>query len=177
MTVGNVDVRVPVLESPGSLGGLVTAPAPKVLPDRPGVELAPGYSDAVAIKGRIDQVGKPEVKRTKLRTQVTCDGDAYYSCPAAGIKFRGAPKQGNKGRGVVIAIGSDIRIPAGDPQEIRLPLTGKAIKVFQHRKVTKRKNGHKHVIIKKGLKKLRAEVFIDGESAGFTTIKRTGKVG
>ncbi len=177
VSIGNIDVRVPVLESPGSLGGLVTAPAPRVLPDRPGVELAPGYSDAVAIKGRIDQVGKPEVKRNKLRTQVTCDGDAYYSCPAAGIKFRGAPKKGSRGKGVVIAIGSDIDLPAGDPQEIRLPLTGKAIKVFQHRKITRRKHGHKHVIIKKGLKKLRAEVFIDGESAGFTTIRRTGKVG
>ena len=38
-----LDLRVPVVEEPGALGDLVKAPAKKVLPDRPGVELAKGY--------------------------------------------------------------------------------------------------------------------------------------
>lgn len=43
-TIENLELRIPVVESPGALGGLVKAPAKKVLPDRAGVELAPGYS-------------------------------------------------------------------------------------------------------------------------------------
>ncbi|MBK8293477.1 MAG: acetylxylan esterase [Solirubrobacterales bacterium] len=42
-TISYMDLRIPVIEAPGALGGLVKAPAPKVLPDRPGVELAKGF--------------------------------------------------------------------------------------------------------------------------------------
>ncbi|MGK2955778.1 MAG: acetylxylan esterase [Solirubrobacterales bacterium] len=42
-TIKKLELRIPVLETPGSLGGLVTAPAAKVLPPRPGIELARGY--------------------------------------------------------------------------------------------------------------------------------------
>ncbi|MFN8111779.1 MAG: alpha/beta fold hydrolase [Solirubrobacterales bacterium] len=176
-TIGEIDVRVPVLESPGALGGLVTAPAPRVLPDRPGVELAPGYTDAVAIKGKIDQAGIAEVKRDKLRTQVTCDGDSFYSCDSSELEFVGAPKDGGLGDGVTIASGSEITAAAGDTDDERLEMTKEGRKVFKHRKVIKKtKSGKRIVKYKKGLKKLRAEILVDGESAGFTTITRTGKV-
>lgn len=175
--IENIDVRVPVLESPGSLGGLVTAPAPRVLPDRPGVELAPGYTDAVAISGRIELAGKPEAKRTKVRTQLSCDGDAFYSCPESEIAFVGAPKKGNLGKGVTIAEGTEIRIAAGETAGRRMNLTAKGSEVLRHRKVVKRtKNGKRIVKYEPGPKRLRAEVLINGESAGFTTILRTGKV-
>jgi len=49
VTIEDVDFRVPVLEAPGSLGGLVSGPAPKVLPARPGVQLAPGYTSIGAV--------------------------------------------------------------------------------------------------------------------------------
>lgn len=49
VTIEDVDFRVPVLETPGSLDGLVSDPAPKVLPARPGVELAPGYTSIGAV--------------------------------------------------------------------------------------------------------------------------------
>jgi predicted acyl esterase len=39
--VSNLELRLPVLEQPGALGGLVQAPAPKVLP--PGYQAALGY--------------------------------------------------------------------------------------------------------------------------------------
>ncbi len=176
-TISDVDVRVPVLESPGALGGMVTAPAPRVLPDHPGVGLAPGYSDAVAIRGRIDHTGNPEVKRDKLRTQVSCDADASYSCGDSDVAFVGAPKQGKVGEGVVIAEGGGIGAGAGDTDNVRLKMTNKGRKTFKHRKVVKKtKNGKRIVKYEKGLRKLRAEVLIGGESAGFTTIRRTGKV-
>ncbi|HEY7267212.1 MAG TPA: CocE/NonD family hydrolase [Solirubrobacterales bacterium] len=45
--VHDLVLRLPVIESPGALGGLVKKPAPKILPDDRGpVELAPGYSDS-----------------------------------------------------------------------------------------------------------------------------------
>ncbi len=54
LTVSNLELRLPVREQPGSLGGLVQAPAPKVLP--PGYELAAGYEGvgAVPISGARD---------------------------------------------------------------------------------------------------------------------------
>ncbi|MBK5231760.1 MAG: acetylxylan esterase [Thermoleophilia bacterium] len=48
-TFSRMDLRIPVVEQPGDLGGLVKAPAPKVLPDRPGVELAKGYESIGSI--------------------------------------------------------------------------------------------------------------------------------
>ncbi|MGB0119312.1 MAG: CARDB domain-containing protein, partial [Solirubrobacterales bacterium] len=43
ITIENLELRVPVVETPGSLDGMVKAPATKVLPDVAGAELAPGY--------------------------------------------------------------------------------------------------------------------------------------
>jgi fermentation-respiration switch protein FrsA (DUF1100 family) len=42
--VSNLELRLPVLETPGSLEGLVQTPAPKVLP--PGYQLAAGYTES-----------------------------------------------------------------------------------------------------------------------------------
>src|SRR5690606_36261143 len=44
ITVEKLELRVPVTEAPGALGGLVKAPAKKVLPGHAGAALAPGYS-------------------------------------------------------------------------------------------------------------------------------------
>lgn len=43
--VSALELRLPVRETPGSLGGEVVEPAPKVIPWRPGVRLAPDYDD------------------------------------------------------------------------------------------------------------------------------------
>jgi predicted acyl esterase len=55
LTVSNLELRLPVREQPGSLGGVIQAPAPKVLP--PGYELAAGYEEAgatpISARGRI----------------------------------------------------------------------------------------------------------------------------
>jgi dienelactone hydrolase len=163
-TISEVDLRVPVLEAPGSLGGLVTDPAAKVLPERPGVELARGYegTGAVAIRGELELAGKPVVKGKRLRAKMTCDEDASYSCRKARLKLKGAPKGKHaRGKNAVIARGSDIRVDAGETKKVKLKLTKRARKLFSGRRA---------------VGKLRTEVFIRGESAGFTTTKRTGKV-
>ncbi len=43
VTIDQLELRVPVVEAPGALSGLVKAPEKKVLPARDGAELAPGY--------------------------------------------------------------------------------------------------------------------------------------
>jgi hypothetical protein len=162
-TISDVDIRIPVLESPGSLGGLVTDPAPKVLPKRPGVELAPGYESvgAVAIRGDLELAGKPKVKGKRLRAKMACDGDANYSCRKARLKLVGAPKGKHaRGRNAVIARGKDIRAGAGETEKLRLKLTKRGRKLFSGRRA---------------VRKLRTEVILRGESAGFTTTKRGGK--
>jgi dienelactone hydrolase len=161
-TISDVDLRVPVLESPGALGGLVTDPAPKVLPKRPGVELAPGYESvgAVTIRGDIELTGKPKVKGRKLQVKVRCDGDANYSCRKARLKLVGAPKGKHaRGRNAVIARGKDIRVGAGKTEKLKLKLTKRARKLLSGRRA---------------VRKLRTEVIIRGTSAGFTTTKRAG---
>ena len=123
-TISAVDLRVPVLEEPGSLGGLVTDPAAKVLPQRPGVELAPGYegTGAVAIRGDLELTGKPKVKGKRLRAKMTCDGDTSYSCRKARLKLKGAPKgwrlpvrevRASVGAGFIYPICGDMRTMPG----------------------------------------------------------------
>jgi hypothetical protein len=158
-TIADVDIRVPVIEAPGSLGGIVTDPAPKVLPKRPGVELARGYEavGAVDIRGDLELAGKPVVKGKRLRVKVSCDGDVNYSCRKARLKLRGAPKGKHaRGKNAVIARGEDIRAGAGETDAVKLKLTKRARKLFSGRRA---------------VSTLRTEVFIRGESAGFTTTK------
>lgn len=81
--IEDVDLRIPVLEAPGALAGLVSAPAPKVLPVRPGVELAPGYAAIGAVSIDCQLGGAP------LPSGTACDdGDACTpddTCNDAGI--------------------------------------------------------------------------------------------
>lgn len=165
VTIEDVDLRIPVREAPGSLGGLVEAPAPKVLPKRPGVALAPGYESigAVAIKGSIALAGKPTVTGRKLKVAITCDGSVNYSCTKARLKLKGAPKgKDSRGKNAVLARGRKIGVGAGETDKISLKLTKRARHLFAGRR---------------GLKRLRTEVFVKGESAGFTMTKRIGKIG
>jgi hypothetical protein len=76
ITVSNLDLRLPVLELPGSLGGIVHAPAPKVVPA--GYELAPDYAP----------VGYPRPKgATPFRVPLTL---AFEPCTSSN-RTHGAP--------------------------------------------------------------------------------------
>jgi predicted acyl esterase len=62
VTVSNLELRLPVLESPGSLGGLVEEPAAKVVP--PGYELAADYLAGPSLGGDpASPAPKPKAKR------------------------------------------------------------------------------------------------------------------
>ncbi|HMX70579.1 MAG TPA: acetylxylan esterase [Solirubrobacterales bacterium] len=189
ITVEDLELRVPVKEQPGSLSGLVKAPAKRVLPNRPGVELAPGNEDIGSetieqyrernypVVGKIKITGAT-VKGKTLTAKVFCAG-SNDSCARAKVSFKGAPKKG-KGKGVVLATKSNVTGPAGKTTAVRFNLTAKARALFKDtvkRKVT-RKNGRKKVkkVKVSGLKSLRSQVLIGGKSAGFITVKRTGKV-
>jgi hypothetical protein len=192
-TISKVDLRVPVLETPGSLGGLVDAPAPKVLPDRPGVELAPGYGgigsiaiDDYALQieppcpegtigttppdcrplviGDLEVNGKPTVEGKTLTAEIGCS-DVNDSCEVATIALRGAPKAKNeRGKNALLARGKDLEVEAGVIDEIELKLSDRARNLFRDKKS------------RKGLEKLRTEIVVNGESSAFTTTKRVGKV-
>ncbi len=165
-TIENVDLRIPVIEGPGQLDGLVKAPAPRVLPDRPGVELAPGNEDVGSISladyakqaeaddvGRLKVKGRAKAKGKKLTARVTC-AKKYDRCKKATIKFKGISK-GSKG---LIAKKGGVKVGAGKTRKVKFKLTKKGRKIF-------RKN-----------KKAKAKVLVGGKKSGKTQIKRTGKV-
>ncbi|MGK2955299.1 MAG: CocE/NonD family hydrolase [Solirubrobacterales bacterium] len=79
-TIDKLDLRIPVVEEPGSLGGLVTAPAPKVLPDRPDVALAPGFSEigGITVADYANDVEPPCPAGTTGTTPPDCTPDV---CP------------------------------------------------------------------------------------------------
>jgi predicted acyl esterase len=82
ITVSNLELRLPVREQPGSLGGIVEPPAPKVVP--PGYELASDYrDDAGGAEGGIPAVrngrvalgrGRILVSRKALLLRLSCIG-------------------------------------------------------------------------------------------------------
>lgn len=65
ITVSNLELRLPVREQPGSLGGVVQTPAPKVLP--PGYQLAAGYEEpgAVPLKGGLGLTSVRSIAATR----------------------------------------------------------------------------------------------------------------
>ena len=205
-TIEDLTLRIPVQEAPGSLGGLVTAPAKRVLPDRPGVEIAPGNeaigSQTIAeyvaegypcpagttgpgggdctpipVVGKI-KIAKATVKGKFLTARVFCAA-ANDRCARARVVFRGAPKRG-KGKGVKLAAKGNVRSKAGKTVTVRFKLTNKARKLFKDTRKRKvvRKRGKKRVkVVKvKGLRKLRTRVVIGGKNSGFVNVKRVGKV-
>jgi hypothetical protein len=236
--IANVDLRIPVRDAPGSAGGMVEAPAPKVLPDRPGAQLAPGYSaigsisiadyadeagnpdltcppgtvgtgqpdcappvpcppgttgtnepDCVpdvcpagtngtppncvpdAVVGNVSVIGNPTVKGRKLTVKVRCK-IGNDRCKWTNIKFRGAPKKGKKGKGLLIAKGKARVVKSGGTKKVKFKLTGKARKFFKDRKV--RRKGKKK--IRRGPNSLRARAIVAGKNQRFVKVKRVGRV-
>ena len=200
-TVSWVDLRIPVVEQPGALGGLVKAPAKKVLPERAGAELARGYEAigsqtlgeyvaerktcppgttgtepdcrpvANPVIGPLSLNGNPIVKGKVLIAKVRCQ-IGNDSCAKTSLSFKGAPKKGKKGKGLVIAKGRTGTATSGKQFKVTLPLTKAARKFFKDKKV--RKKGKRKV--KRGPNSLRAKATVNGKSAGFVTVKRVGKV-
>ncbi len=167
-TVKNVEIRIPVIETPGSLGGLVQSPAKKVLPDRPGVELATGYSaigsETLAEFGsRYEALArlankKGKVKGKKLKISLTCDA-SNTTCADSTVKLTAKVKSGKKGKAkkTTIAKGSGFQLQPGETKTVSLKLTGKGKKAV------------------KSAKKIKADVTINGVKSGKVTIKGKAK--
>ncbi len=186
IAVSNLDLRIPVQEAPGSLSGLVTKPAPRVMPDRPGAALAKGNESigsttlAVYKSGKVSSKGAVKVKGKQLIAKLHCEapGSGAAACTAAKVVFKGAPKgkgKRAKGKGVKLAQKS-VKVKAGKTVTVRFKLTAKARKLFRDSKKRIRKRGKIRVKRVKGMKKLRTQVLIAGKSSRYVVVKRTGRV-
>ncbi|HTU13641.1 MAG TPA: acetylxylan esterase [Solirubrobacterales bacterium] len=164
--ISNMDLRIPVRETPGSLGGLVTKPAPKVLPNRPGAALAPGYESIGSVpveeykpprRARLSVIGAIKVKGKRAKVKVRCPKGAT-GCPGTALAVRGAAKgRGAKGKGVLIAAGRGFRVSPGKTKTVSLKLTRRGRTLFgagrgrgikrSRAKVTIRSGGLKTVIV------------------------------
>jgi len=76
VTVRNLEARIPVIEKPGALGGVVKAPAAKFLPD--GYELAAGFAGLKSPKLKLKSA-KLKVKGGKAKATLICP-DAFDAC-------------------------------------------------------------------------------------------------
>ena len=128
ITVSNLELRLPVLEQPGSLGGVVQAPAPKVVP--PGYQLSSEFAGTAAGSGGAAATGAPVVRRGvaeiagKLRATrkallvpLHCGGGGACSGSLAVT----ARKHGGKRR-LALAHGG-YSIGSGASLRVRLPLS------------------------------------------------------
>ena len=88
VTVSNLELRLPVLEKPGSLGGQVKEPAPPVVP--PGYRLVSGYpkESSTSVKAAAGVIGLAKGKiragRKAIRLRLRCSGQ---SACAGSLKF------------------------------------------------------------------------------------------
>jgi hypothetical protein len=139
-TVSDLELRLPVTEGPGSLGGLVQKPAPKVVP--PGYQLAAEYQEKapqpggggekpspqpapVAKVAAAGVAGRLTANRKAVLVPLRCTGEGACS----GRITVWSKRRGKKGR-VVMARGG-YRLRAGTMANARVPLTrsgGKLVK-------------------------------------------------
>lgn len=184
VTVSNLDLRVPVQEAPGAAAGLVTKPAPRLMPNRPGAALARG-NEAIGSttladynRGKITLRGAPKVRGKRLVARFHCRApeSGAAACAAVRVVFRGAPKRKRaKGRGVVLTRKA-VRVRAGKTVAVNFRLTPRARKLFRDKRKRVRKRGKIRVKRVKGVKRLRTRVLIAGKGAGHVVVKRTGRV-
>jgi fermentation-respiration switch protein FrsA (DUF1100 family) len=146
ITVSNLELRLPVMEQPGSLGGLVKAPAPKVVP--PGYTLAKEFETKSSggggggggnTGGNANPPKPPATVKVgvgNLAGKLTANGSAILvpmSCTDAGAcsgkDSFSIKQQGKKNR---TTIGSaSYSIGAGKTMTVRLPLTKTGRKVVK----------------------------------------------
>ena len=119
VTVSNLEMRMPVLEKPGALDGLVKAPAPKVLPD--GYDLAAEFAALPSPKAKL--AGKKlKVKGGKAIAKVSCPA-AFEACTDVKLSLKATGKK-------KFSVGSAKlgKIKGGKSAELKVKLSGKAKK-------------------------------------------------
>jgi dienelactone hydrolase len=114
ITISNVDLRLPVMEKPGSAQGQVRYPQPKTIPA--GYRVSPDYRPSILKAKRARLGGK------KLTLTVECPSSAY-SCGTASIKVKGKVK----GKSVAAGSRSGLTIVKGRSATLKITLS-KAIR-------------------------------------------------
>jgi predicted acyl esterase len=148
VTINGLELRLPTTDQPGSLGGLVQAPAPKVVP--PGYTLAAEFEQAATpapsggtkpaptppapvkigfagITGKLTANGKAVLVPVRCSTDGPCTGTLSYS----------TKKSGKKGS-TVIARGN-YSLGTGTATNVRLPLTSAGKTVVKNEMAAKKK--------------------------------------
>ena len=136
VTVSDLELRIPVVERPGALGGLVKAPAERFLPS--GYELAKDFADldhpAAGLKGK-----KLKVKGRKLTATVTCP-DAFVACHDGAIVVKAKLRKAGKGKGRAgsklrtIAKGGFDEVAGGGSARVRMKLSARAVRYFRSKR-------------------------------------------
>ncbi len=120
--------------------------------------------------GALKLTGKITVKGKKMRVSLRCPAQ-FSGCLKAGLVVRGRGKvRGMKNP--LLAKGRKVTVESGKTRAIKLKLTGKARKIFRNAK--QRKRGKMR--IRKGAKKVKATVTINGKKTGPVVVRRSGRV-
>lgn len=148
VTLSDLELRLPVMEQPGSLGGLVQKPAPKVVP--PGYQLAAEYQEqpsgggggevsspkvpeAVIKIGAAGVTGKLTANRRALIVPLRCTGDG----PCSGRVSVTVKRAGGKGRAGLAR--GDYSLGVGATAKVRVSLTRSGRKIVKGRLAIKGK--------------------------------------
>lgn len=146
VTVSDLELRLPVMQPPGSLGGLVQKPAPKVVP--PGYKLAAEYEEkpsggggnpapspnppvAVVKVGVGGLAGKFTANRKSAMVPVRCTGAGACSGQIS-IKVKSS-----NGKGLALIAKGAYSVGQGVTAKVRLPLTKNGRKIVKNGLETK----------------------------------------
>ena len=128
VTVKNLELRLPVLELPGSFKGLVKSPAPKFLPD--GYELAADFAALSDIGAKLK--GKLLRSGSKLEGKVTCP-KRWAACNDGTVEVRSAEKRHTKRHTKFTVAKGTFKTKGGKTKTVRMKLTRKARKALAQR--------------------------------------------
>ncbi len=174
--ISNVEVRLPVMEAPGALNGLVKKPLKKALPA--GSKLMKDFASigSVALDGAPTSAAKATVKGKQLKVKLSCK--TVNLCRTAKVTIKGAKKKGPI-KTAVVAKGSKVNVASNGAKVFTFKLTAKARKLFKDSKKRVRKRGKVRVKKVKGAKKLAAKITVTAAGTSKSrslTIKRVGRV-
>ncbi len=174
--IEKLELRIPVVEQPGALGGLVKAPAKKVLPARAGAALAPGY-EAIGSQ-TLSQYADRYASNPRVSRAATVRGRTVtvgVTCPAAADSCRRV-NLALVARGAVIARGVAVAPAPNRSRSVRLRLNYRGVRIFKDRRVVIRRRGKRRVRVIRGARSARAVVLINGRRSGSAVIRRVGRV-
>ncbi|MDX6581929.1 MAG: type transport system ATP-binding protein [Solirubrobacterales bacterium] len=125
VTVSNLELRLPVLEKPGSFNGLVGTPAQKFLP--PGYKLATEFAALSSPHPTLSK-SKLEVKGSKLIGKIDCPAE-FAACDD--LEAIASGKLSGHKKAVKVAKGKLSKVAGGKSKTLKLKLTSKGKKYFR----------------------------------------------